>query len=348
MNKLKNIRLNYWINNMGEKIINEYNPKEFILEFFKNSSIKDEKGIVTITKVPIDFENFIGKKSPYKFVFDINLHNKVRDSELIMQGSYFLLAIRDYLSDKGHTSLLKINIKPGLKELSKKEKLKKYKILEITETNDFLYELSFLSSYQYLNDKKQSISKVLIKDKNILDIDITKYNVEKGNIIDIQDLDPLESYNIAKKRIDEKVNREIKPIKLILKEKLEKELFRVKNHYFKQIKEKDEEVETCANKIKMLQSKLRHTSYDRDISILNRLIRESKERLEMLKKRSYRERLRTEELFHINDEVEKHVLSIKNSLINITVFYYPIYNLHVSSKGKKFVLKYDSFFDRLV
>ena len=333
---------------MKNKVLNKDKSKKFLLEFFKGSKIKDEKGILTISEVPIDFEEFVGKKSPYKFVFDINLHNKIRDSELIMQGSYFLLAIRDYLSDKGQTSLLKINIKPDLKELSKNPKLKKYNILEIKESNGFLYEYLFLSTYQYLNDKKQSTNAVLVKDKEVLDIDITKFKTNKGNEEDIEFLDSLESYQAAKKRLDEKVSKEINPIKLSLKEKLEKELFRVKDHYFKQIKEKDEEVETCANKIKMLQSKLRHTSYERDISILKRMIMESKERLEMLKKKSYRERLHAEEIFHINDEVEKHVLSIKNVLINITVFYYPVYNILVPSKSKKVVLKYDPVLDKIV
>ncbi len=333
---------------MKTKTSNEDKSKKFILEFFKDSKIDDKNGILTIGEVPIDFENFVGKKSPYKFVFDIDLHDKVRDSELIMQGSYFLLVIRDYLSDKGETSLLKINIKLGLKELSKNPKLKRYKILEITESNGFLYEFLFLSTNQYLNDKKQSINKVLIKDKKVLDLDSTKFKTKMGKIEDIQVLDPLESYQIAKKRLDEEVSKKTKSIKTILKEKLEKELFRVKDHYFKQIKEKDEEVETCANKIKNLQSKLRHTTYDRDINILQRMIRESKERLEMLKKKSYRERLHTEETFHINDEVEKHVLSIKNVLMNITIFYYPVYNLKVSSKGKNVVLKYDPISDEIV
>ena len=333
---------------MKNKISPVNKSKEFILEFFKDSKIHDEKGILTITDVPVDFENFVGKKSPYKFVFDINLHDKVKDSELIMNGSYFLLAIRDYLSNKGETSLLKINIKSDLRKLSKNPCLKKYKILEIKESYDFLYEFSFLSTYQYLNDKKQSISRVLIKDKNFFDIDISKFKIEKGNKEDILVLDIQESYNTAKKELDKKVSNEIKPIKLILRKKLEKELFRVKDHYFKQIKEKDEEVETCANKIKMLQSKLRHTSYERDINIFQRMIRESKVRLEMLKKKGYRERLHTEEIFHITDEVEKHVLSIKNNLINITVFYYPVYNLQVSSKSKKILLKYDSILDKIL
>ena len=134
----------------------------------------------------------------------------------------------------------------------------------------------------------------------------------------------------------------------MLKEKLKKELFRVKDHYFKQIKEKDEELESCVNKIKMLQGKLRHTSYDRDISILKRMISESQARLEMLKRKSYAERLRAEELFHINDEIEKHVLLIKNNLINVTIFYYPVYELEVLNNQKKKIITYDPVLDKII
>jgi len=47
-------------------------------------------------------------------------------------------------------------------------------------------------------------------------------------------------------------------------------------------------------------------------------------------------------------EVEKHVLSIKNSLINLTVYYYPIFEVRVSEKGKKRVLKYDPILEKII
>lgn len=327
----------------------ENKAKDFILEFFRYSKIKEEKGVVIISEVPHEFENFVGKKAPYKFVFDIASHNRTKDSELIMQGSYFLLAIRDYLQDKGQTSLMKINIQRDNREIAKNPQLKNYKIIEIKENGvNFIEEFSFLSTYQYLNDKKQSLITNQVKDKELINLNLEKFSTQKGKIEDIPEIDSGESYGVAKKALDLVVAKEIRPIKKILKEKLEKELFRVKDHYFKQIKEKDEEVETCANKIKMLQSKLRHTSYERDVLILQRTIRESKERLEMLKKKSYAERLKTEENFHINDEIEKHVLSIKNVLMNITVYYYPIYDIHISARGKKKVVKYDPILARIL
>jgi hypothetical protein len=316
------------------------NSKEFILEFFKRSKIKDEKGILTISEVPKDFEDFIGKKSPYKLVFDIDLHNKVQDSELIMQGSYFLLAIRDYLSCKGQTSLLKI--KPDMSHL------KKLKNCEIKHSHfEFLSEFCFLSVYQYLNEKKQSMNKILIKGKKVLDLDLGKLKIENGSNEEIPEIDLNEAYQTAKTRLASYVIKEIRPIKSVLRKKLDKDLDRIKDHYFKQIKEKDEEVERCMEKIKLLKSKLKHTYYDRDISILKRLIRESGERLENLKKKSYKARLNAEEKFHTTDEIEKHVLSVKNSLINVTLFYYPVYTLLSSSKGKTSSIIYDPIIENL-
>jgi len=325
------------------------NSKEFILEFFKDAQIRDEKGILTISEVREDFENFIGKKSPYELVFDFNLHNKVKNSELIMQGSYFLLAIRDYLSNKGQTSLLKINITPSLSEISKNPKLKNCKILEIKPSKfEFLSEFSFLSTYQYLNEKKQSITKILVGNNEILNLDNTKLETQTGNKDEIPDTELSRDYQLAKSRLTSYVSKEIKPIKSILKEKLDKELTRIKDHYSKQIKEKDEEIERCIEKIKLLKSKLKHTFYDRDIRILNRLIKESQERFENLKKKSYKVRLETEEKFHIADEVEKHVLLIKNGLINVTLYYYPIYDVQISIKRKKVMRKYDPIFKRII
>ncbi|MEK6927299.1 MAG: hypothetical protein AABX11_02605 [Nanoarchaeota archaeon] len=323
----------------------EYNSKEFILEFFKDCKISDRNGVLTIEEAPKEFEEFIGKKAPYRLVFDFKLHSKFKNSELVTQGSYFLISIKDYLRNRGQTSLLKINIEPDLEEI----KLKDFKIIEINpEGYGFLSEFSFLSVYQYLNEKKQVMHKLLITDNEFSELDMTKFKINNGNPEEIPSIALGKSYFSAKKRLHLQTNKEIKTIKRALKLKLEKEIHRVKDHYFKQIKEKDDELERCQEKIKILESKLKHTFYDRDIRILNRLIRESEVRLEMLKKRSYKERLRSEEAFHINDEIEKHVLSIKNVLINTTLYYYPIYRIFGASKGKNISKRYDPVFKKFI
>lgn len=289
--------------------------KKFLLEFFKNCKIEDKDEVLTVSDVPNDFEKFVGKVGPYKFVFDAKTHEKIKDSEPIMQGSYFLIFIRDYLENKGQTSLLKIQDGPQTAKIYKKLKI------GAKNNTELLYEFSFISTYQYLNEKKQSINTILVKNDKIIDVDISKFKTIDGNKEDVQNINAEEQYKIAINKLKEMTKKEIKQIKTKLKAKLDKELARVRDHYSKRIKEKDEEVENCANKIKMLESKRKHTSYERDRNILARLIRESMERLEILKKKGYKERLEIEENFQIKDEVEKHALSIKNNLMNVTIYY---------------------------
>ena len=280
--------------------------KEFILEFLKSSSITDKNNLLIIENVPVDFENFIGKKAPYILTFDFDTHNKTKDSELIVKGSYFLSSIRDYLRDKAQTSLIKLNL-----EVDKNQFKEKFEIKQ--EKYSYLTEFTFLSVCQYLNEKKQFTNKFLVKDKEFLDYDLSKFKTEQGKKEEIPQISIEEQYKLAQKKINEFIKKETKPIKDNLKEKLEKELTRIKDHYYKQIKEKDEEVERCEDKIKLLQSQLKHTFYERDQRILQMKIRESKQRLEELKQRTYKERLKAEEVFHINDETDKHALAISNT-----------------------------------
>lgn len=325
----------------------ENNQKEFILEFFKDCKIQEKGGALIINGVPKDFEEFFGKKSPYKLVFDLDSYSKIKDSELVTQGSYLLIAIKDYLSNKGQTSLLKLDIKL---ELSKKDKrFKSIKIINSEqETFGFLSEFYFLSIYQYLNEKKQIINKFLLKDEKIIDLNLNKFKISKGNKEKIPNINLKKQYDVVKKKLNLQVSKEMKKVRSTLNIKLEKELSRIKSYYHNQIKEKDEEIEKCEEKIKLLENKVKHTFYDRDIDTFNRMIRESKARLEMLQRKNYKQRLLAEESFHVNDEVEKYVLSIKNNLINSTVYYYPIYKLTILKKGKKSVIKYDPVFDKIV
>ena len=115
------------------------NLKKFLVEFFKDCKIENKGKSLIVKKVPKDFEKFIGKNAPYTFVFDLNTHKRIPNSELVMNGGYFLSAIRDYLEHKGQTSLLKINF-------NKNQIKKKLGSKEITTGDQLvLYDFTFLS-----------------------------------------------------------------------------------------------------------------------------------------------------------------------------------------------------------
>lgn len=324
--------------------------KKFIIDFFKESKISDKNGVLMIENPKKDFEEFLGEKGPYKLVFDMDRHEKVMDSELIMKGSYFLIAIRDYLRNKGQTSITKIDVKPSRPDVEsfvrKNAKLGKFKISEIKGgfENKAISEFTFLTTCQYLNEKKQFITKIRVKDGEIFESDIG--GLENGNKEDMKSFDSSEDHVKAIEILKRKIESDTVEIKKHLLEKLGNELNRVKTYYRNQRKEKDEEIERCEEKIKLLGSQLRHTYYERDQDILKMKIKEQRERLEKLKKEDYASRLKKEEDFHVHDETEKHSLTIENQLLNLNLIYYPsetfLITLKDKNKTKTLNVKYDS------
>jgi len=300
---------------------------KLILEFFKNYKPLKKNNILIIPKAPKEFEEIFGKKAPYKLVFSLNKHSTTQGSELITQGSYFLSAMKEYMDKKGQTSLIKLNIKTPT-NIVDKLRLGNCIISKIQKkiTYNSLPEFTFFSNAQALNKRKQLLKKYLVKDKEILDLDLTKFKFLKPILEEFQLLEIDSQYDIAKKKFKENSIEEIKDIKIKLKEKLKTEFERINEFYENQIKEKDDEIDTCKKRINTLKSELKHTFYERDADTLKRNIRESEARCEMLKKQTYKERLIEEEKFHLRDEIDKHTLTIENKLVNTTIFYYPVTN----------------------
>ena len=322
--------------------------KKLILEFFKDYKPRGKNNILIIPKAPEEFEEIFGKKAPYKLVFSLNQHNITKGSDLIAKGSYFLSSIKEYMDNKGQTSLIKLNIKIpstiinkiplGNCSISKSQKKTDY---------DSLPEFTFFSEIHALNEKKQLLKKYLIKEGELLDLDLSNFKFLKANSKEIQGLDIQEQYDFARNNFKEHIENEVKPIKIKLKEKLRIGLDRINDYYKSQINEKDEEIETCKKRIKTMESELKHTFYDRDADTLKRNIKEAKVRCEMLKKQGYKARLEEEEKFHVTDEINKHTLIIKNKLVNATIFYYPkiIFSLTLNNKPKTIEIAYNSLFN---
>ncbi|MBR9703876.1 hypothetical protein GOV12_00555 [Candidatus Pacearchaeota archaeon] len=317
----------------------EINNKKLIKDYFKDYKVIEKNNVLTIPEAPSDFEEIFGMKAPYKLVFSLNNYKIIPNSELITRGSYFLSSIRDSMEGKGQTSLVKLNVKiPLLKVddllIGNCSILKK----EIKNSYKCIIEFTFFSNSHALNEKKQFFKKYLINmyDDEILDIDINKYKFLKSNKDEIPQLDINKQYKIAKNNFLKYLNEDIKDIKIKLKGKLKTEILRIKEYYSHQIKEKDEEILICKNKINNLKKDLKHTTYERDINTIKRNIRDSETRFEMLKKQGYKERLKEEEKFHFKDEIDKHTLIIENKLVNASIYYYPSvkYLLTVGQIGK--------------
>jgi len=179
---------------MAQKTLTE--TKKFILDFFETAKITERNEVMTIKDVPKDFETFVGKKAPYRLVFDFEKHNKIDNSELITKGSYFLSAIKDYMLNKGQTSILKWNLTKEV-DITEHLKLGNCEITNIkkSKTYNFLPKFTFLSSFQYLNEKKQSMKSLFIKEGKILDI--TPKKLKDGIKSDIGSVDVSAEYDVA-------------------------------------------------------------------------------------------------------------------------------------------------------
>lgn len=292
--------------------------KKLIFEFFKDSNIKESNNIVTIKNPPKKFIEIFGKKAPYTLVFDVESHEKFKESELILEGSYFLSAIREYLKDFGQTTIIKIDVK-GVKEFEEVN-IKDKK----SNKNKFIYfpQFTFSSNFEFLNHRIGEVNTITVKDQKVINFDLKNFKKLKVNKKDISELDVKSEYKIALKELDNFSKDEAKKISINLIQKLNNELERLNEHYKNQIRERDDELHNLKDRITSLKAELNHTYYDRDIDILNRKIRESEERLEKLKVNKYKERLEKEKNFHITDEVDKHLLKITHSLINVTIVCY--------------------------
>jgi len=339
-------------NNLTEKI------RDFVILFFKSLKCKlnEKEGVYTISNVPNDFEMFVGKYSPYVLVFDMEKHKQIENSELMINGSYLLKAMRDYMQNKGQTSLLYLDLKAKepQNEINKELKFGNCKIVKVIKKESIsnLLRFIFYSSCEFLNNKKQLLNSIYVLGNRIVDISMDDYDFKEGNSKEFNLEGMEESYTVSKRKLKNILFDETKDIKIELKGKLSKELQNLKNHFKNQLKEKDEELEKTREKIKLHEGQLEHAYYGKDIKNLKRKIKECESKLLDLEKEGYIERMKKDEQFHLDDETDKHSLRIENNLVNISIINYPVYLFEVllekDELKKQLDLSFDPVLDRLV
>jgi hypothetical protein len=80
----------------------------FVERFFLDTgAIVDYEGtLMKVENVPKEIQNLIGKGEPYFFSTEATERNNV---EVLTNGSFILKIINDFLSNKGQTTILKID-----------------------------------------------------------------------------------------------------------------------------------------------------------------------------------------------------------------------------------------------
>jgi len=307
--------------------------KNFTVSFFtnlKSNLFWDNCGKkLKITAVPETFEKFYGKKSPYELVF--SKEDAINGEELMVKGSFLLNCMKEFLQDKGQTTLVKIDFDfdPG-DEIQKYLKLKNCQLTSITKkpSYDWILRFTFLTTFQYLNEKEQMVNPIYIKEKEIVNFNLDAYKTIEGKKEDINLKDIRAQYNLAKDYLKTLINPKIEKISGILNEKLDKELERVKHHYLNQVNEDSANLTKSERQIKELSEQItnseKNPNLDRGFAQVR--IKRLRETIDNLKSPKRKDDLKKEEEFFLKDETNRHSLSVDNKIMNTTIAYFPIYN----------------------
>jgi hypothetical protein len=285
--------------------------KDFSVNFFKNLGCELEwkKGgdgggsgdVLFVRNIPPEFEKFADKNGPYILVFDSEVD--VEDAELMSSGGYLLKIMNKYLEGLCQTTLLKINFNIDSKaEIIGKFPLRNCEILRVDkkDMNEFFTRFTFRTTFRYLNEVENVMNSIYVKEGDIVDFYLTSYDTSEGREQEIPSEEVKKDYVIAKEKLKTLIEYKTKKVSENLGEFLERETDRIKKHYDTQIKE-----------IEVKGGEGKDGGWEKEG--VGEEIR----------------KLRKEEKFFLNDEIQKHSLSIKNKLMNTTVIYYPIFRYSV-------------------
>jgi len=310
--------------------------KNFAVGFFNNlkCGVLVEDDCVIVENVPKSFEDFLGKKSPYCLVF--SKEDETEETELVAKGNYFLNAMRSFLDKSGSTTLLKIDFN----EDSQEKALSNYNfknseidsVKKVVE-NTLFSRFTFLTTFQYLNEKEQIVNEVYIHNGGVVEGNLEGYKVSEGKKEDVSASKIEEDYNIAKENIKIKLQKKTKEISRLLDKSLDKEVKRIKEHYRKQVVESRTGLIEELKKLKGIEEKLVNSSEEEKKKIEVRIDKTLK-KIERLNDEKELERIEREREIVMNDEKQKHGLNIHNKLINTTVIYYPVQKFKVLLKNE--------------
>ncbi|MBM3232730.1 hypothetical protein FJZ18_01020 [Candidatus Pacearchaeota archaeon] len=319
--------------------------KEFTANFFKNLGAKTiwEGQMLRVDKVPKDFEDFFGKKSPLKLVFDRSEEGK--DTELIAKGSFLLKAIALYLENKGQTTLLKLRVMDPKELLKHKVVFNDCDIFSFEKKHSYktMVRFTFLTTFQYLNEKEQKMISIYLEEGKPVTFDEKRFQFEEGRKEDIEISGIKENYSTSKVILKELLKPQVADIGTNLKSKLSRELQRIDSHYKRQEEEIDKQVQSLNTQLKELEDP--NSKVDKKNAELK--LKRINEQLQKITEEDKKSKLKKEKDFLLNDEVQKHGLNMDTKLLNTTVIYYPVYECRMLLKnneviGKPLDFLYDS------
>ncbi len=316
--------------------INEQRELEkFTESFCKNLgalAVWNGKKLV-VTNVPPTLEKLFDKPGPYALVFAKEDEDSTTD--LVTKGSVFLKSMMEYLDKRGTTALIKL--KPLTEQLDVFNQLISIKNAAVTHhtkkvTYDSFLRFTFLTTYQYKNEKEQITSTVYVKDTQIVNPILDKFELTQGKSDELVQKSIENEYRAAKEYIRQSQQEKKNVIVQQLQEQLLKEIERVKAHYATQTAEMQSEYGRYDNQVKEIEKEYELKKITKQE--LDQKIKRAREAQSKLLVSQKKEQLAKEEQFFITDEINKHQLAVASKLMNTAILYYPQYTLELFIKNK--------------
>ncbi len=292
-----------------------------IKKFFKSlkCNILESENQIEINNIPKDFQEFY-KPGPYI----LNYSETIKIKEI-------LSIIKKYLNKRKGTSLLKIEFEiDPLEKISKVVSLKNCELSNIAKKheNNFFTRFTFLTTFRYLNETKQSVNDIYVHEGEIVQGDLSDYQIKQGTKSETGEIpkEKIEAdFNLAKNHLKQKLQQDLEEISSELNKKLDQEILKVKEHFKKNFTETEKKLGEHIERIKQLQ----FDSYEENKDKINRIL----QNIEKIEEQKIPEKLSKEEEFVIKDLRQKHSLAIENNLINTTIIYYPIFIFNLNLKN---------------
>ncbi len=326
--------------------------KKFTLEFFRNlkCDVSVNGDILIVENVPKSFEDLFGKVSPYKLSFS----GSGNGLEFVGKGSQILTAITKFLEGAGKATILRIDfdVDPEA-EIKKRLVLKNCDIGSLTKgyKNNFFSRFSFVTSFNYLNESERLLSEIYVHGAKIVEGDLSGYTVVDGEALGVNNEHIKRDYSVAKERSIELSKNKQGEVSGILKDKVEAEIDRIRDHYDKQLKERGCDLNGKLEKIREVELELRSCSSEEKGVLRKRLDRLRDGIVKAGDDEAVTKVLKEREMT-VKDAMHKYSLNVERKLVNTTVIYYPVYTFKIylerdsgsfnGSSGKKFVeVSYD-------
>ena len=195
-----------------------------------------------------------------------------------------------------------------------------------------------------MNESEKLLNEVYIYKGKVVEGDLSGYSIVEGEGVNIDNESVRRDYLIAKERILELASEKQAELGGILKEKVEKEIERIKKHYNKALGECSGDLNEKLKHIREIELRLRSCEDNKKDELRKKLVR-LRDKLVKIGDDEVVERILKERDLTIRDVMHKYSLNVDRKLMNTTVIYYPIYSFRLCLKGcgvsKLVDVKYD-------